>query len=840
MRDGSYQVAPAGNAAHEAARIRELFDSAIDAPPEEWDAVLASAADGNRALFDSVMRLLAAAHADTQIFEHPRLVADEDFRAEERLGFVVARYRLARLVGSGGMGTVYEGLRADDAYEQRVAVKFLRPAVTTVGMAGRFRHERKILATLEHRNIARLLDGGETEHSEPFFVMEFVEGTSITKYCDELRLSINDRLRLFLQACNAVQHAHGKLVVHRDLKPANMLVTADGSVKLLDFGVATLLGTGFGNHADEDPQVPHLITPEYASPQQLRGSSASVVSDVYSLGVVLYELVAGRRPFIFGERTTAAALVAMRREAGRPSEAVTVEAAIATGTRSVTALRRKLTGDLDDIACKSIRLDPSQRYESVQQLADDLRRYLSGQPVLAHGDSLPYRTRKYVHLHWPGITAAGIAAAALVAASVAALLQSRKSDVERARSAQVSAFLQDMLAAPNARLATHPERPQTGSNLSDILDAAADRAGVVLTADPAVESVVRKTLGRTYTAIGKYDQGVAQLTLAIGIDRRIGAPALPDIATDLNDLGESQLERGNNHAADTLFRRELEICRAADRRADTAHVCVVVLNNLGGATWFENKLDESERLYRLALPEYRQAFGAYNWNTAVVLGNLGGVLDARGRVNDAERMYRDALAIYANIGGQYLPQRAFTLTNLAQNLERRGQLVAAASLVREAIDVISRSSSPNHPDAALAWIQLGAIDREAGNLVLAETETARGLKILPRAGPIARRLYVRAITREALLQLAERKPDAALTTITAALDSASLEFSPDDPRFAEVQDAYGQILIKQHQRSQAIRTLDASYSTFAHVFGKQNPETQSARNHLDSALAAGS
>ena len=838
MRDGSDQVASDGDAARRAARIRELFDRAIDAPPEEWDAVLSPAADGNRALFDSVMRLLAAAHADTQIFEHPRLLADEDLRAEARLGSVVARYRLTRLVGSGGMGTVYDGLRADEAYEQRVAVKLVRPTVTTSGMADRFRDERQILATLEHRNIARLLDGGETEQGDPFFVMEFVEGTSIIKYCDEGALSINDRLRLFLQASHAVQHAYGKLVVHRDLKPANVLVTADGSVKLLDFGVATLLRTCAGSHPGDGVHTARLITPEYASPEQLRGAPASVVSDVYSLGAVLYELISGRRPFDFRDRTTRAALNAMQHEAAPPSECASTHAAIAAGMRSAGVLRRKLSGDLDDIACKALRLEPSQRYDSVQQLADDLRRYLGGRPVLAHGDSLAYRAGKYVHLHWPGILAAGIAAAALLVGSAAALLQSRKSDVERMRSAQVSAFLQDMLATPDARVVTHAGPPRSRSNLSDILDEAASRAGIVLAADPAVESAVRKTLGRTYTAIGRYDQGVAQLTLAIGIDRRLGAPALPDIAMDLSDLGGSQLERGNNYAADTLFRKEIAICRAGDLRADTAHVCVTVLNNLGGATWFENKLAESEELYRNALMEHRRTFGPEALGTAIVLGNLGGVLDARGDLNGAERTYQQALQVYARIGGRYLPQRAFTLTNLAQNLEQRGQLSAAASLVREAIDVISRSTSPDHPDAALAWIQLGAIDREAGNLSLAEPETARGLAILPRAGPIARRLYVQATTRAALLQLAERKPATALRTISVAMDSASLEFSPDDPRFAEVQDALGQILMVQHRRAEAIHTLDASYSTLVHAFGQQHPETRAVRSHLDAARAA--
>ncbi len=221
--------------------IDSAFECAVDSPRSEWDDIVTREIGADVAMRDEALRLLRAVDSGRFALDRPRLGINDDAEGETRVGCIVANYKLVRLIGRGGMGSVYESVRSDDAYRQRVAVKLMRPDITAPGMARRFRHERQILAALEHRNIARLLDGGQTEHGEPFFVMEYVDGVPITAYCDEQRFSIHDRLRLFLQACAAVQHAHSKLVVHRDLKPANILVTADGSVKLLDFGVARLL-----------------------------------------------------------------------------------------------------------------------------------------------------------------------------------------------------------------------------------------------------------------------------------------------------------------------------------------------------------------------------------------------------------------------------------------------------------------------------------------------------------------------------------------------------------------------------------------------------------------------
>lgn len=811
-------------------RVREIFDAAADAPPEQRaDLVIAATAD-DPTLRDDVLPLLDIFARDANPWDHAPLFVGTSADPGERVGQVIGRYRLVRLIGHGGMGTVYEGVRADDTYEQRVAVKLVAPQLGVLAMASRFRHERQILASLEHRNIARILDGGATEPGEPFFVMEYVEGTPITEHCRDHRLSVDDRLRLFLQVCAAVQHAHGKLVVHRDLKPANMLVAHDGSVKLLDFGVAQLLGPRDGTSSLAGQIAPRALTPEYASPEQLRDGPVSTASDVYSLGVVLYELLAGRRPFSLTGRSVFAALRAVEQDAPKPSR-------VAASDRGVTDphLDRSVPGEVDDIVGKALRIDPAERYESVEQMADDIRRHLDGRPVLAHADGAGYRARKYVERHWAGMLAGSVAVAALIVALVVSLLQVRRVEIERARAAHISAFLQQMLAAPDATRASPGSPPRSRTTISDMLDDAAARAGVVLASDPPVESAVRQTLGRTYVSIGRYDAGVAQLTRAVAIERRIDAPALPDIATTLIELGDAQLERGDNRAADTLFRADLDICRTHDPRADTTHMCVVGLNDLGGATWFENRLAESEQLYREALPGYQRAFGPDSPKTAIVLGNLGGVLDARGDLAGAEQMYRASLAVYAKAGGEYLPQRAFTLGNLADNLAQRGQFVPAESLVREAIDVISRSQSPDHPDAGIAWIQLGAMHRRTGDLKLARAETDRGLGILALSPAIARRLFVKTRTEAALLLLAEHKSAGARATLAIVLDSASVEFTPDDPRFAEVQAAVGQTMLALDRRTDAVAWLSASYATYFKEFGPAHPATIAVQRALEQA-----
>ena len=378
-----------------------------------------------------------------------------DISHDGRLG----PYRLIREIGHGGMGTVYLGVRDDDAFQKRVAIKVLKRGMDTDSIVRRFRHERQILASLEHPFIASLLDGGSTPDGRPYFAMEFVEGQPIVDYCETQRLDTTARLALFRHVCTAVQYAHQNLVIHRDLKPANVLVTADGTPKLLDFGIAKLLNPELGGHTLA-PTAPglQLMTPEYASPEQVRGEAVTTASDVYSLGVLLYELLAGRLPYRLTSRAPADIVrIICESEPVRPSTAITMMAGDAGGdaptrerahesgeaakkdrrlTVDVDRLRRRLAGDLDNIVLKALSKEPQRRYASVDQFSEDVRRHLAGLPVLARKDTWGYRTTKFVRRNRAIVGAAVITFAVLVAGVIATAWQARVARAERARAEQ--------------------------------------------------------------------------------------------------------------------------------------------------------------------------------------------------------------------------------------------------------------------------------------------------------------------------------------------------------------------------------------------------------------------
>ena len=368
----------------------------------------------------------------------------------------VGPYRLISEIGHGGMGTVYLAVRADAAFEQRVAIKILKRGMDTDAIAARFRHERQILASLTHPNIARLLDGGTTSDGLPYFAMEYVDGRQLVDYCESRGLDTSARLAIFRQVCAAVQYAHQNLIIHRDLKPANVLVAMDGTPKLLDFGIAKLLNADVAGHTHA-PTVAgmQLMTPEYASPEQVRGDPVTTATDVYSLGVLLYELLTGRRPYRITSRAPIdVARVVCEAVPARPSTAVTnpsdgpdaqepITGAETVPTREVPSgqlraveaqrLSRRLAGDLDTIVLKALSKEPARRYPSVDQFSEDVRRHLEGLPVLARRDTWNYRAAKFIRRHRAAVGAAALTFLALVAGVIGTAWQAREARIARAR-----------------------------------------------------------------------------------------------------------------------------------------------------------------------------------------------------------------------------------------------------------------------------------------------------------------------------------------------------------------------------------------------------------------------
>jgi serine/threonine protein kinase len=401
-------------------RIEKLYHSAVEVPEDQRDAFLRESCEDDETLRQEVGSLLAYQNDSEAFMETPamqmaaRILAHDaevvNDASESVLGRTISRYRILEKIGGGGMGDVYRAVRADGEFTKEVALKLVRGGFDTTFVRQRFRNERQILAGLDHPNIARLLDGDTTDDGIPYLVMELVNGISIDQYCDAHFLTITQRLQLFRDVCAAVQYAHQRLVIHRDIKPRNILVTEEGVPKLLDFGIAKI----FDPSRRAEATLAHPMTPEYASPEQVRGELVTTATDVYSLGVVLYHLLTGRSPYprdtqsahelaraICDKQPTRPSTIVLRKDAAGNNGKDSFTPQMAGGSREGSAekLRRRLVGDLDDITLKALRKEPGLRYGSVERFAEDLQNHLEGRPVNARKGSWNYLAGKFVTRH---------------------------------------------------------------------------------------------------------------------------------------------------------------------------------------------------------------------------------------------------------------------------------------------------------------------------------------------------------------------------------------------------------------------------------------------------------
>ncbi|HEV8041149.1 MAG TPA: protein kinase [Bryobacteraceae bacterium] len=421
-------------------KVRGILERVLELAPEHRAEYLESACSGDPALRSEVDSLIASdLQARTDFLEPAAFAAPmaDGFSgsAESAAGRRIGAYQIVEEIGQGGMGSVYRAIRADDQYRKQVAIKLVRGGVGDAFRRHRFKAERQILANLDHPNIARLLDGGALEDGQPYVVMEYIQGQPIDKFCDSRGLPVPERLQLFRTVCSAVAYAHQHLVIHRDLKPDNILVTDAGEPKLLDFGIAKILDADDpGGSGNATVTVLRPMTPEYASPEQVRGQPMTTASDVYSLGVVLYGLLTGQRPYAGSSRVPhEIAQAVCEAQPEKPSTAVDREDATPDNREK---LRRRLKGDLDNIVLKALRKEPERRYASVEQFSEDIRRHLKGLPVIARPDTFWYRTGKFVNRNKASVAGVALAIAALVAGLLIALRQTYVARAERARAEQ--------------------------------------------------------------------------------------------------------------------------------------------------------------------------------------------------------------------------------------------------------------------------------------------------------------------------------------------------------------------------------------------------------------------
>ena len=479
-------------------RVKEIFDAAADLGPSERGALLDKSCDDDTALRREVESLLhsdasADGFIESPVAEVPRDMIDRDGEEKFAIGRQFGAYKILREIGRGGLGSVYLAARADEQYEKQVAIKLVRRGLDTEDILRRFRNERQILAQLDHPNIARLIDGGTTDQGLPYFVMEYVEGETILAYCDARNLATAERLKLFRKVCAAVTYAHQNLVIHRDLKPSNILVGSDGEPKLLDFGIAKVLSAETNESFTLTMPALRVMTPEYSSPEQINGGNITTTSDVYSLGVLLFELLTGEQPYCLKSRTPDAIAHAVTAQEPTPPST-----AISRDQKSQVRNLKSLRGDLDNIVLMAMRKEPARRYASVAQLSEDIRRHLEGLPVIARKDTVGYRTVKFVRRNKIGVVAAALILCALIAGIVSTAWQARRAvmqariaaeqrdraEKQAAKAGRVTTFLQNVLGFSDPSWASSNPNRKRDATISEALIEAQHRAEKELLTNP--------------------------------------------------------------------------------------------------------------------------------------------------------------------------------------------------------------------------------------------------------------------------------------------------------------------------------------------------------------------
>ena len=708
-------------------RIETLFFAALERMPEARAAYLMEACADDPDLRREVEEMLFAHEESGSLDIEERLLAGPSTRRpepESMAGKDVGPYHLRRLLGRGGMGEVYLAERADGQYEQLVALKVIRAGLHSAEIVARFRMERQILAQLVHPNIAYLTDGGVTPEGCPFLVMPFVDGVPITLYCDTHRLPIAERLRLFRTVCTAVQFAHRNMVVHRDLKPSNILVTEEGVVKLLDFGIAKLLDA----EAAEGPMTRadvRVMTPEYAAPEQIRGEAVTTATDVYALGVLLFELLTGHNPNRTSQRSDASGDREGREPKRlRPSVRLahtdktepdsSLEAVSAARSTTPKRLRRRLRGDLDNIVMMALREEPERRYASADQFAEDIERYLSGRPVIARKDTAAYRLLKFIRRHRLGVGMAAAVIVLILGFTGAILMQGRTvalqrdaARVERDKATRVAAFLQNVFSAADPALSR-------GDALTarELLDQGAARIESELADAPAVKADLMQTIGGAYQSLALYDEAERMLGEALTLRQAMHAPPHSDIAEGMVALGTLYLKRSRFRVADSLISAAL----AMQTRLSTPDSSALARTRarLADVRVAFGQYDAAEQLYRTALTTLEARYGPDHPEVLEVMNDLAGVRQAQDAFEEAEALMHTVLERRRQRYGERHVSVLASKRSLADLYREQDRFDEARSLYEEVLADSRRIYGPGHPAVAAALADLGALTMDLG------------------------------------------------------------------------------------------------------------------------------
>jgi eukaryotic-like serine/threonine-protein kinase len=708
--------------------------------------------------------------------------------ALKMMGDRIGPYRVLRTLGAGGMGEVYLAERADAQFEQQVAIKVVHGGALAVAMHSRLKLERQILAQLDHPNIAHLLDGGALPDGSAYIVMEYVDGIAIDAFCDSNRLDVTARLRLFQMVCGAVHYAHQNLIVHRDLKPSNILVTSAGVPKLLDFGIAKLLDDRqAARHTLAVTQADiRIMTPDHASPEQVRGQAITTSSDVYVLGVLLYKMLCGSGPFFISSvRLSEIERAICEKDPPPPSDMVslgdsTESSAIADDRNSTPhRLRRTLRGDLDNIVLMAMRKEPERRYASAQQMSSDIERHLDGMPVIAHRDTLSYRSAKFVKRHWLPVAASFTAALLVLAFATTTYLQSLRiaaerdrvsqqrelAEHERARAEEVSGFLVNLF-----KLSDPGENRGNQVTARELLDSGSKRLQSGLQDQPATKAALLSTVGTVYDSLGQYrdalplldeslqlqsgthdsshietllelgraHMGAGDLTAAEAPMQQALRLAQSDGAISVETgralwtLGMLRYQQGNNNEAKELYNRSLGILTSS--KAPQTDISPV-LNDLARVYTREHQWALAKQAYEQALEIDRRALGDDHPRVAFRLQNLAIVAQNMGDLQQAESLYLEAIKRQEHTYGDRHPETVIAKGNYGMLLQREGRLTEAEPLLRDAVSTSVSLYGADNYNVGYPRVSLAILLHDKGDLASSESEFRQALAIYDKSLP---------------------------------------------------------------------------------------------------------
>lgn len=771
---------------------------------------------------------------------------------DARLGTLVGGYRLTERLGQGGMATVYRGVKEDATFEHQVAVKLVRPGMDSQALLGRFRDEQRILSSLNHPNIARFFGGGVAEDGQPYILMELVDGRPLDRFCDDRRLSVEARLELFCRVCDAVEHAHGRLVVHRDLKPSNVLVTEDGTVKVLDFGVAKLLGQAEADLTALTVLYGVPLTPEFAAPEQLQAEEATTTTDVYALGVVLYDLLAGSRPFPLAsllplerarkvletdpERPSTRAVnprepaspVPLKRDAA--STAPSPEEIAERRSTTPQRLRKRLEGDLDTIVLKALRRESERRYPSAAALREDVERHLRDLPIRARPETWTYAFGRFLRRNRTAAALSALLFLSLILGLGLALAGQRAAQREAATSARVVDFLVDAFRTADPTFGD-------GADVTaiDIVDRAAEKIRSDLDAEPAVRARLLNVLGQSSRALGDFARAEELVEESLRLSRRHAGPEAPETLATRSLLATVYRDSGRGPEAEALFQEVLETEQSL-RPGSPLHGTTA--NDYGMLLADRGDLDAAEALYRTALEIHRRQGPEGEGEVIRTLNNLALVYSRQGDLEEAGTMLREVLDRLRRQRSSPSVDVATALNNLAGIVRRQGDLAEAERLFREALELRRTVLGEDHPDVAQSRNNLGTIlyykDDHEGAAREFEGALAAWKEIYAGDHP---RLAA-GISNVANIHRVQGRLEEAIEGFEEATRMQERLLRPGHPEIGKALRRWGVTLVEAGRPQEAIPVLERALDIHREAFGPEDEGTRELAEELARAREA--